>query len=139
MFKREMALGCLKDIQKALALIEERSAIVTHVNDFLCSPEGMLRLDALCMNLIALGESVKNLDKITNGELLTLYPETYWKGIMRIRDKIAHHYFDIDAEIVLATLKKDISPLSRTIDRIIKDLKENTNESEMHEKKALIV
>ncbi len=129
MFKREMALGCLKDIQKALALIEERSAIVTHVNDFLCSPEGMLRLDALCMNLIALGESVKNLDKITNGELLTLYPETYWKGIMRIRDKIAHHYFDIDAEIVLATLKKDISPLSRTIDRIIKDLKENNNES----------
>ena len=129
MFKREMALGCLKDIQKALALIEERSAIVTHVNDFLCSPEGMLRLDALCMNLIALGESVKNLDKITNGELLTLYPETYWKGIMRIRDKIAHHYFDIDAEIVLATLKKDISPLSRTIDRIIKDLKEKNNES----------
>ena len=129
MFKREMALGCLKDIQKALALIEERSAIVTPVNDFLCSPEGMLRLDALCMNLIALGESVKNLDKITNGELLTLYPETYWKGIMRIRDKIAHHYFDIDAEIVLATLKKDISPLSRTIDRIIKDLKENNNES----------
>ena len=124
-----MALGCLKDIQKALALIEERSAIVTHVNDFLCSPEVMLRLDALCMNLIALGESVKNLDKITNGELLTLYPETYWKGIMRIRDKIAHHYFDIDAEIVLATLKKDISPLSRTIDRIIKDLKENNNES----------
>ena len=129
MFKRELALGCLKDIQKALALIEERSAIVTHVNDFLCSPEGMLRLDALCMNLIALGESVKNLDKITNGELLTLYPETYWKGIMRIRDKIAHHYFDIDAEIVLATLKKDISPLSKTIDRIIKDLKENNNES----------
>ena len=129
MFKREMALGCLKDIQKALALIEERSAIVTHVNDFLCSPEGMLRLEALCMNLRALGESVKNLDKITNGELLTLYPETYWKGIMRIRDKIAHHYFDIDTEIVLATLKKDISPLSRTIDRIIKDLKENNNES----------
>lgn len=128
MFKSEMALGCLKDIQKALALIEERSAIVTHVNDFLCSPEGMLRLDALCMNLIALGESVKNLDKITNGELLTLYPETYWKGIMRIRDKIAHHYFDIDAEIVLATLKKDISPLSKTIDRIIKDLKEDNNE-----------
>ena len=128
MFKREMALGCLKDIQKALALIEERSAIVTHVNDFLCSPEGMLRLDALCMNLIALGESVKNLDKITNGELLTLYPETYWKGIMRIRDKIAHHYFDIDAEIVLATLKKDISPLSKTIDRIIKDLKEDNKE-----------
>ena len=127
MFKTEMALGCLKHIQKALALIEERSAIVTHVNDFLCSPEGMLRLDALCMNLIALGESVKNLDKITNGELLTLYPETYWKGIMRIRDKIAHHYFDIDAEIVLATLKKDISPLSRTINRIIQDLEEDND------------
>ena len=129
MFKREMALGCLKDIQKALALIEERSAIVTHVNDFLCSPEGMLRLDALCFYFFAFGESVKHLDKITTLELSPLSPETYWKGIMRIRDKIAHHYFDIDAEIVLATLKKDISPLSRTIDRIIKDLKENNNES----------
>ncbi|MCI6524314.1 MAG: DUF86 domain-containing protein [Parabacteroides sp.] len=127
MFKRELALGCLKDIQKALTLMEERSAIVTHVNDFLCSPEGMLRLDALCMNLIALGESVKNLDKMTNGELLALYPEVYWKGIMRIRDKIAHHYFDIDAEIVLATLKKDISPLSRTINRIIQDLEEDND------------
>ena len=127
MFKRELALGCLKDIQKALTLMEERSAIVIHVNDFLCSPEGMLRLDALCMNLIALGESVKNLDKMTNGELLALYPEVYWKGIMRIRDKIAHHYFDIDAEIVLATLKKDISPLSRTINRIIQDLEEDND------------
>lgn len=125
MYRRDLALNCLKDIKKALTLIVDRSFVVTHVNDFLCSPEGMLRLDALCMNLIALGESVKNLDKITNGELLTLYPEIYWKGIMRIRDKIAHHYFDIDAEIVFATLKKDIAPLSIVIDRIIQDLKDD--------------
>ena len=40
----------------------------------------MLRLDAICMNLIALGEAVKGLDKITRGELLPGYPEIEWSN-----------------------------------------------------------
>ena len=103
MFKREMALGCLKDIQKALALIEERSAIVTHVNDFLCSPEGMLRLDALCMNLIALGESVKNLDKIT---------KELEKSIKTANDNMKI--------IIDAAKEEDISNLNKVFNQIMK-------------------
>lgn len=68
----------------------------------------MLRLDALCMNLIALGECVKGLDKITKGELLCDYSEIYWIGVMKMHDKIAHHYFEIDAEVVYKTLKEDV-------------------------------
>ena len=32
------------------------------------------------MQLIAIGESLKNIDKITNKELLEKYPQIDWKG-----------------------------------------------------------
>ncbi|MEY8488143.1 DUF86 domain-containing protein [Parabacteroides sp. ASD2025] len=121
MFDRRLAVECLLNIKRALETIETRADVVRDVNDFLCSPDGMLRLDAICMNLIALGESVKNFDKITKGEILPHYPEIYWKGVMQIRDKIAHHYFDVDAEIVFATIKEDIPCLLPTVEKIIQD------------------
>ena len=82
----------------------------------------MLRLDAICMNLIALGESVKGLDKLTNEELLPLYPDVYWSGVMRMRDKIAHHYFEIDADVVYKTLEEDIPAMLPVIENMIADL-----------------
>ena len=69
----------------------------------------MLHLDAICMNLIALGEAVKGLDKITKGELLVRYPEIYWSGVMKMRDKIAHHYFEMDAEVVYKIVERRYS------------------------------
>lgn len=103
-------------------MIEERANVISCMDDFLQTPDGMLRLDAICMNLIALGESVKNFDKITEGKILPLYPNIYWKGVMQIRDKIAHHYFDIDAGIVYTTIKEDIPSLLPTIETMIKDI-----------------
>lgn len=55
MFDRRLAVECLLNIKRALETIETRADVVRDVNDFLCSPDGMLRLDAICMNLIALG------------------------------------------------------------------------------------
>lgn len=89
-------------------MITQRAAVAATPDDFLLSPDGMLRLDAICINLIALDEAVKSLDKITRGELLPGYPEIYWSGVMKMRNKIAHHYFEMDAEVVFKTLKEDI-------------------------------
>jgi len=41
--------------------------------------KGLEKLDGLCMQLIAVGESIKNLDKITHRTLLKKYPEFEWK------------------------------------------------------------
>ena len=71
------------------------------------------------MNLIALGEAVKGLDTITRGELL---PEIYWSGVMKMRDKIAHHYFEMDAEVVFKTLKEDIPIMLPIVHRMIKEV-----------------
>ena len=75
------------------------------------------------MQLITIGESLQNIDKITNKTLLIKYPEIDWKGAKGLRDIITHHYFDIDAEEIFFVCKKHIPLLSETIKRIINDLK----------------
>ena len=122
MFDKELALEGLRNIKKVLDLIQERRATVKTPEDFLYSSEGMMRLDAICMNLIALGEATKGLDKITKGELLPSYPEIYWSGVMRMRDKIAHHYFDIDTDVVFQTLEENIPPMLPIVDKMISDV-----------------
>lgn len=122
MFDKELVLGSLTSIQSALELMMARMEVVNSVDDFLCSPEGMLRLDAVCMNLIALGETVKGLDKLTNGKLLSNYPEVYWSGVMRMRDKIAHHYFEIDTDVVFQTLQQDIPQMLPVVKQMIADV-----------------
>jgi uncharacterized protein with HEPN domain len=122
MYDKELALDSLYNIESALGMIAERADVATTPDDFLLSPDGMLRLDAICMNLIALGEAVKGLDKITKGELLPRYPEIYWSGVMKMRDKIAHHYFEMDAEVVFKTLKEDIPMMLPVVQRMINEV-----------------
>ena len=119
MYDKELVSSSLTQIQTLLDTITERTAKVNDVDDFLSSPSGMLLLDAVCMNLIALGEAVKNLDKVSHGELLPKYSQIHWAGVMRMRDKIAHHYFGIDAEVVLLTVKEDIPQVKTAIEQMI--------------------
>ena len=125
MFDKEIALDSLQKIKAMLNLIVERTSVVETPNDFLCSSEGMLRLDAICMNLIALGETVKGLDKQTGGEFLKNYPEVYWKGVMGMRDKISHHYFEIDTDVVFRTIGEDIPQMVPVVEKMISDLEKN--------------
>lgn len=67
------------------------------------------------MMLIAIGENLKNLDKITGGIVLPQYPEMDWKGAKGMRDIISHHYFDLDAEVVFSICKDRISGLIETV------------------------
>lgn len=120
---KSIALDILEDILLAIERLEERTKEVHSTEDFLCSSSGMVLLDATCMLLIAIGESLKNLDKTTNGLLLPTYPSIPWKNIKGMRDIIAHHYFDVDASQILWILQNEISPLKKAILFFIKKLK----------------
>ena len=120
--KKELALDILYDIQSAIERLEERTKSVYDVDDFLDSPNGMILLDATCMLLIAVGESLKNLDKVTDGQLLASYPDIPWKQVKGMRDIISHHYFDIDPAQVLWITTNEITPLKRAIEHFIKEL-----------------
>ena len=123
MFDRALALAIVEQIDEALEKIKSRTAQIQSAEDFTDTPSGMERLDGLCMLFMAIGEALKNLDKITGGSLLSRYPEIDWKGAIGFRNIIAHHYFDIDAEQVFWICGHEVAPLSATIKKIARDLR----------------
>ena len=82
MCKSLMTLHILELIKTSLLEVEKRSEKISEPNDFLTSETGVILMDSICMKLSAVGESIKNLDKITNHELLPKYSEVPWKNVM---------------------------------------------------------
>lgn len=115
MYDRELVIEILEQILTAARRIERRFANIATPDDFLVSEEGIDKLDAICMMLIAIGENLKNLDKITGGTILPQYPDIDWKGAKGMRDIISHHYFDLDAEVVYSICKDRVPGLIETI------------------------
>ena len=117
-----MVYETLNNINTAISRLQERSLEIHSVNDYLMSPIGMEKLDAACMVLIALGESVKSLDKLTEKKLLPTYPSIDWKGVMGVRDIVAHHYFEVDPDAIFDIIKNDLEPLKEAIDFFMEQL-----------------
>ena len=127
MSEKKLVIEILDQIDDALQKIQRRFEGINSPDDFLDSDHGMDMLDAICIQLVAIGESVKNIDKITNQELLSNYPEIDWKGIKGIRDIISHHYFDIDAEEIFNIGEYYLEPLIETVNKMISDLQSNSS------------
>lgn len=125
MCKEEIAL-LLEQIRDSLAVVIERALVVKTVEDFTHSADGMMRLDSICMQLVTVGEAIKNIDKYTNKELFPRYPSIDWRSVMGLRDIIAHQYFNVDADIIFRIVKVNIPELLIVIDHIIADRKEES-------------
>jgi uncharacterized protein with HEPN domain len=122
MYDIELVREILRQVLCSAQTIAKRFAPITSPEDFMSSEEGLEKLDAICMQLIAIGESVKNLDKVTEGTLLPRYPQIEWKRVMGMRDVLSHHYFDTDVEVVYSVCADHIEVLTRTVQRILADL-----------------
>ena len=105
-YDRELILNILDRVYNSIEQIEKRSENYHCGDDFLMTPTGVTVLDSICMQFIAIGESLKGLDKITRGTLLVTHPEVDWKHVKGLRDIIAHHYFDIDADQIWWIIEK---------------------------------
>jgi len=112
----------LRQIETAICTIEERFKSVNSVDYFLDTPQGQERLDGLCMLFIAIGESLKNIDKLTDKKLLTQYNNVDWKAIKGMRDILSHHYFDMNAEAIYNVCEDELDELHTTISYIIADI-----------------
>ena len=122
MYDIELAREILRQILGAAQTVTKRFVPITSPEDFVISDAGLEKLDAICMQLIAIGESVKHLDKVTEGTLLPYYPQIEWKRVMGMRDVLSHHYFDLDAEIVYSVCANHIEVLTQTIQVMLADL-----------------
>lgn len=124
MYNKLVVLHILQLLHDSLIQIIKRSSAIYSPDDFLLSETGVTLLDSICMKLTAIGESLKNLDKITNKQFLINYPEIPWKNVMGIRDIIVHHYFDVDALEIFRISKENVPELLSVIDKMINDLTE---------------
>jgi len=67
--------------------------------------------DAGVRNIEIIGEAAKGLSP----EKRAAIPNVEWREIMRMRDKIVHHYFRIDLETVWQTAKTDVPALVKAL------------------------
>lgn len=117
-----MVEAMLSKIEQAIKRILDNSCFIDSYHYYLLSPAGMERLESTCMLLMAIGEGLKGIDKLTDKQLFTKYPEIDWKGAMGMRDIIAHHYFDLDAAVVFDVVKNYLPSMLATIKKIRKEL-----------------
>ena len=122
---KEIALDILHRVHTSIERIEERSQPYSCGDDFLLSSIGVAILDSICMQFIAIGESQKGLDKVTKGKLLSTHPEIDWKNVKGLRDIIAHHYFEVDADQIWWIIENELQPLKMSICEMIESLKVN--------------
>lgn len=121
-YDKEIASDILNRVLVSIGHIEERSQQYRCGDDFLESPTGVAMLDSICMQFIAIGESLKGLDKLTKGKLLSTHPEIDWKNVKGLRDIIAHHYFEIDADQIWWIIENELQPLKNAVSEMRKEI-----------------
>ena len=93
----------LADIQAAI------DAIRSHLRRGDLS-DGLV-FDAVRIRLVEIGEAVKALPE----DLLATQPSIPWRQIARMRDHLAHRYFDTAHAILQTTVEEDLPDLERAI------------------------
>jgi uncharacterized protein with HEPN domain len=129
MYDPALILQILEEISIAARRIQERFKSIKSVADFTDSEAGIEKLDGICMQLIAIGENLKQLDKYSDSSLLIQYPEIDWKGAKGLRDIISHNYFRIDAEQIYFVCRNKLSPLHQIILQMISDIQSDIQEA----------
>ncbi len=96
----------LADIQAAI------DAIRAHLQRGDVS-DGLI-FDAVRIRLLEIGEAVKAVPD----DLLATQPSIPWRQITRMRDHLAHRYFDTAHSILQATVDEDLPDLERALDAL---------------------
>ncbi|OFZ54579.1 MAG: antitoxin [Flavobacteria bacterium RIFCSPLOWO2_12_FULL_35_11] len=125
MYDKKLIVEILQNIAWSLDQIVKRFQTIESSDDFLKDDLGLEKLDSICMQLINIGEALKQIDKLTDAKLFINYPDVDWKKAKGMRDIITHHYFDIDAETVYVVCSERIPDMREVIKKILKDLENN--------------
>lgn len=125
-YDKDLVVEILNQIMEAIEIVQKRCKFAKSEDDFCDTEVGQEKLDGICMKLVAVGESLKNIDKITNKKLLVQYPQVEWKKVKGIRDVISHHYFDLDASVIFEICTEYIDILLDTLKKIKSDLENKT-------------
>ena len=68
-----------------------------------------------------IGEAAANIP----GEVRSKYPNVPWREVRGMRNKLVHHYFGINVEVVWQTIHEDLPMLIEVLQSIPTDNKDN--------------
>ena len=104
------------DASRLADVVEAVEAIRDHLTKGDLS-DGLI-YDAVRVRLIEIGEAVK---AISDG-VLDMEPAVPWKAIARMRDQLAHRYFDTDHAIVQDVVDNELGPLLAAVRSLAEQL-----------------
>ena len=103
----------LSDVQEAMRRVKVYTIGMTY-EAFLADTRTQ---DAVVRNLEIIGEATKNLSK----GLRTRCPDVPWKNLAEIRDRLIHHYFGVNLDIVWNIVIAELPDVALQIDEIIRN------------------
>lgn len=101
-----------RDPERLADILEAVEAIKGHVARGDLS-DGLV-FDAVRVRLIEIGEAIKAISP----ELLDTEPSHPWTDIARMRDRLAHRYFDTTHSQVAGVVDHDLEPLKAAVLRL---------------------
>jgi uncharacterized protein with HEPN domain len=101
----------LTHIIQCIQKIEEYTGNVSYDEFYKTS----LIQDGVIRQIEIIGEATKRLSKAVTDK----YTQVDWKDIAGMRDKLIHHYFGVDIEVVWQTLIEDIPYLKQEVTKIL--------------------
>lgn len=101
----------VSDIQEAIRRIADYTSGMTY-EAFLADTKTQ---DAVIRNLEIIGEAAKNLSE----QLKAKHATIPWKGMAGIRDKLIHHYFGVNLDIVWQVVTSELSPVIAPLAEIL--------------------
>jgi len=105
--KPKTDLVYLKHILEAVEKIEDYTKNLTY-SEFARKP---LVQDGVVRQFMIIGEAVKNISSQTRKK----HENIAWSDIAKMRDKLIHHYFGVDLEVVWKAVKKDVLELKKQL------------------------
>jgi len=110
-----------KDVNRINAIIRYCDKIEERMDEFGRDIEDFIDNPAyhdLCSFYMSqIGENVSFLSP----EITKKYPEISWRGMIELRNSIAHGYDGMDLEIVWSTITKKIPVLKKTCEKILRE------------------
>lgn len=124
-------LDLLNFVERQTAFIIRTTESVKTYHDFLLSDTAMVLFNSTCMCLQTIGETIRQIDNRTQGQLFAHYEEIPWRQIIGMRNIISHEYLSVDPELVLSIVREELPPLLQTLHQVIFDLKEGKYEQDI--------
>ena len=108
----------MEQIAESIELVISRFENVNEANEFLLTPDSMMKFDSCVMRLQAIGEQIVKILKEDNCPF-DKYPEIPWVAAYDMRNFISHEYANIDEAIVFDVIKEELPRMQEAVKKIL--------------------